>query len=209
MELLVLITLATLAVPLADREDLSPNKLNFLGALGGALKKIGKAALPIVGGIVGGPAGAAIGAAASSAIGGKDDGSTASTVGKIAGVALPAIQAFKSSRQAGKDSARSRELLDQAISLSTGEAERATQEFAANEGMRNEFRAGATNFRDTTNPLAQNTGGGGGVGGNLAGLIAQIGQMTQDGVRAGTAPKPTGTKRPTGTQGAANIERFE
>jgi len=153
MELLVLMTLAVLAIPFAEPADVTGHRLNIFGALGGALKKIGAAAAPIVGGIVGGPVGAALGSAASGFLGGGDD-STAGKIGRAAGAVIPAFQAVKSSRQAGRDSARSRALLDQAIQLSSGEAERAQQEFAAGAPLRQEFRNVALNFGDPTNPLA-------------------------------------------------------
>ena len=126
MELLVLIVAAILAIPFADREDHSPLKLNFLGGIGKAIGGIAKAALPFLG-----------------------------PVGQVASVALPAIGAFKASKQAGRDSAQSRALLNQAIQMSTEEANRAKEEYARGAPLRDAYRAVAMNFGDQTNPFSQ------------------------------------------------------
>lgn len=83
-------------------------------------------------------------------------------LGAIAAAALkfgPAIvggiQAFRSSRQAGKDSDRARALQDQAVKLTSEEAKRALRAYQANAPLRSAFRTGALNFGDYTNPFAR------------------------------------------------------
>ena len=211
MELLVLITLAVLAIPLAEPADVTGHRMNIFGAFGSALKKIGAAAAPIVGGIIGGPVGAALGSAASGFLGGGDD-STAGKVGRIASAAVPAFQAVKSSRQAGRDSERSRALLDQAIGLSTGEAERAQAEFAAGAPLRQEFRNVALNFGDPTNPFAQRAGASAAQAGGEQALAesGRIFQIMAEAMKKGKgaeAPAQKPSKPRGGIAGAASKVR--
>jgi len=162
MELLniIFIGLAILAMPLAKPEDLTGRvSYGFFSAIGNGLKSIGRAALPIVGGVLGGPVGAAAGSAVSGLLG-SNDGTTAGKIGSVASAALPAIGALKASGQGKADAAMSRQLTEQAAAMAQANAQRATQEFELGSPLRQQFRAGAMSFGDPTNPFSQTMRGG-------------------------------------------------
>jgi hypothetical protein len=123
---------------------------------------VGAGGAALAGGLGGGTLGK-IGQFAKSGLGGmlkgQDGRFDLSDIGRIGQYALPAltgIQAYGASKQAGRDTARSRELTEGAISATRGEADRAQAAWMANQGLRDSFRNAAMNFFDPTNPFARN-----------------------------------------------------
>jgi len=128
--------------------------------LGGAAKSAA------AGAIAGAAGGAAKGAAKGGILGrigkflGGGDGFDLGDIGRIAGAALPAIEGVRGFRQAGQDSAMSRQLLEQAMAQRAEATALARSEFDAGAPMRDAFRGGAMNFFDPTNPFGVNMAGG-------------------------------------------------
>jgi hypothetical protein len=93
------------------------------------------------------------------------------------------LQGMKASGTAAADSQKSRQLTDQAMSLASGEADRANAAWGANAGMRDAYRTSAMNFTDPTNPFARS--------------LAQMGQTPNGPPLPGGAPPPAGPPPPT------------
>lgn len=115
--------------------------------------------IPGVGGVVnaaGGAGGGGILDAAKGFLSGGD-GWDVGDVGKIAGAAggiFGAKKGYDAYKQSGKDSARSRELLEGALARANSAADSAQNEFNLGADNRAAFRQGAANFRDPTNPFS-------------------------------------------------------
>lgn len=171
------ILLLTFLVWLGNDEAPSPLKLHGFGdflkkALKGVGKVAKKAAIPVALGLATGGIGSLAGLGVKGAlgkIGGTalrglgnfvtgGDGFQLSDLGRIAQAGLPimgGVAAYKASKQAGKDSARSRELAEESMAISGEEYERAKQAWQSNQGMRDQYRQLSMNLGDATNPFTK------------------------------------------------------
>jgi hypothetical protein len=88
------------------------------------------------------------------AIGGADGLDIKDILG-LAGAGVGLYSGVKGVQQAGQDSSRARDLVNQAIAKAGGASDRANSEFAAGAPLRDAYRTAALNFRDPSNPFAR------------------------------------------------------